>query len=80
MPLLSPKQNEYIHNANKRWNLKVGAVRSGKSYVDVNYMIPQRLREVSGKSGLNLILGVSRETLERAVLQPMRETYTDRLI
>ena len=77
---LSPKQNEYIHNANKRWNLKVGAVRSGKSYVDVNYMIPQRLREVSGKSGLNLILGVSRETIERDVLQPMRETYTDRLI
>jgi len=77
---LSPKQNEYIQNANKRWNLKVGAVRSGKSYVDVNYMIPQRLREVSGKSGLNLILGVSRETIERDVLQPMRETYTDRLI
>lgn len=77
---LSPKQNEYIDNANSRWNLKVGAVRSGKSYVDVNYMIPKRLRQVHGKSGLNLILGVSRETIERDVLQPMRETYTDRLI
>ena len=30
--------------------------------------------------GLNLILGVSRETIERNVLQPMREMYTDRLI
>ena len=77
---LSPKQNEYIQNADKRWNLKIGAVRSGKSYVDVNYMIPSRLREVHGKSGLNLILGVSRETIERDVLQPMREMYTDRLI
>ena len=77
---LSPKQNEYIRSATARWNLKVGAVRSGKSYVDVNYMIPKRLREVHGKSGLNLILGVSRETIERDVLQPMREMYTDRLI
>lgn len=77
---LSPKQSEYIVNANSRWNLKIGAVRSGKSFVDVNYMIPYRLRQVHGKSGLNLILGVSRETIERDVLQPMRETYTDRLI
>jgi len=77
---LSAKQNEYIRNANARWNMKVGAVRSGKSYVDVNYMIPQRLRDVHGESGLNLILGVSRETIERDVLQPMREMYTDRLV
>ena len=77
---LSAKQNEYILNADRRWNLKIGAVRSGKSFVDVNYMIPYRLRQVHGKSGLNLILGVSRETIERDVLQPMRETYTDRLI
>lgn len=78
--VLSDKQNEYIREANKRWNLKVGAVRSGKSYVDVNVMIPYRLRQVHGKSGLNLILGVSRETIERDVLQPMREMYTDRLV
>lgn len=77
---LSDKQNEYIRKANKRWGFKVGAVRSGKSYVDVNYIIPRRLRQVHGKSGLNLILGVSRETIERDVLQPMREMYTDRLV
>ena len=77
---LSPKQNEYLLSCNRRWNLKVGAVRSGKSYVDVNYIIPKRLRDVHGKSGLNLILGVSRETIERDVLQPMREMYTGRLI
>lgn len=77
---LSPKQNEYIRKAERRWNLKVGAVRSGKSYVDVNYMIPARLRQVAQEPGLNLILGVSRETIERDVLQPMREMYTDRLV
>lgn len=77
---LSPKQNEYIRNADKRWNLKVGAVRSGKSFADIAYTIPARLRQNSGKEGLNVILGVSRETIERNVLQPMRERYTDRLV
>ena len=78
--LLSQKQNEYICDATHRWNLKVGAVRSGKSFVDVVYTIPARLRERHGKDGLNVILGVSRETIERNVLQPMRELYTSRLV
>lgn len=43
-------------------------------------MIPQRLLDVKNESGLNLILGVSRETIERDVLQPMREMYTDRIV
>ena len=77
---LSQKQNEFITSADRRWNLKVGAVRSGKSFVDVVYTIPARLRAGHGKEGLNVILGVSRETIERNVLQPMRELYTDRLI
>lgn len=80
MSHLSPKQNEYVRNSDRRWNLKVGAVRSGKSFVDIDYIIPKRLRAVHGKSGLNLILGVSRETIERDVLQPMRERYTERLV
>ena len=77
---LSHKQNEYICKADRRWNLKIGAVRSGKSFVDITNTIPRRLRDGHGKSGLNLILGVSRETIERDVLQPMREVYTDRLV
>ena len=47
--MLSSKQNEYIREATHRINMKVGAVRSGKSYVDVTYMIPRRIREVSGR-------------------------------
>lgn len=78
--MLSRKQNEYIREATHRINMKVGAVRSGKSYVDVTYMIPKRIREVAGREGLNVILGVSRETIERNVLQPMREQYTDLLV
>lgn len=77
---LTAKQNEYIKNANKRWNLKIGAVRSGKTFVDIAYMIPARLRNVKDERGLNVILGVSRESIERNVLQPMREIYTSELI
>lgn len=77
---LSSKQNEYIINATHRWNIKSGAVRSGKSYVDTAYVVPFRIRERAGKPGLNVIMGVSKESIERNVLQPMREIYTSELI
>lgn len=77
---LTSKQNEYISNATHRWNIKTGAVRSGKSYVDTAYTIPARIRERIGKPGLTVIFGVSRDTIERNVLQPMREIYGPGLI
>ena len=78
--VLSPKQNEFIVKANKRYNLKVGAVRSGKSFGDMAYVIPSRIRERTGRQGLNFIIGVSTQTVERNVLQPMREIYTEALV
>lgn len=77
---LTSKQNEYIKNATHRWNIKTGAVRSGKSYVDTAYTIPARIRERIGKPGLTVIFGVSRDTIERNVLQPMREIYGSGLV
>lgn len=77
---LTSKQNEYIRNATHRWNIKTGAVRSGKSYVDTAYTIPARIRERVGKPGLTVIFGVSRDTIERNVLQPMREIYGSGLV
>ncbi len=77
---LTSKQNEYIRNATHRWNIKTGAVRSGKSYVDTAYTIPERIRERIGKPGLTVIFGVSRDTIERNVLQPMREIYGSGLV
>ena len=74
------KQNEYITNATHRWNIKTGAVRSGKSYIDTAYTIPARIRERIGKPGLTVIFGVSRDTIERNVLQPMREIYGSGLV
>lgn len=77
---LSQKQNEYIRDASSRWNLKIGAVRSGKSFVDVAHVILDRILSVAKLPGLIVILGVSKETIERNVLQPMRELYTDRIV
>lgn len=77
---LSKKQNEYIMSATHRWNIKSGAVRSGKSFVDTAYIVPKRIRERAGLPGLNVIMGVSKESIERNVLQPMREIYTSDLI
>ena len=77
---LTPKQYEYIANANARWNFKIGAVRSGKSFVDVVHVIPSRLMERRNEKGLSVIIGVTRDTIERNVLQPMREMYTDEIV
>ena len=78
--IISDKQKEYIRNANHRYNLKVGARRCGKTYLDILYMIPKRIMERKGKDGLNVIFGVSKGTIERNVLQPLREIYGKELI
>lgn len=77
---LTQKQNQYIRESTHRWNFKTGAVRSGKSFVDTAFTIPARIRQRIGKSGLVAIFGVSRETIERNVLEPMREIYGSGLI
>lgn len=73
------KQKDYYANARSRWNIKTGAVRSGKTFVDARAIIPLRLINREGKTGLNFILGVSEATIERNVLQPMRDLYKDRI-
>lgn len=78
--LLSQKQLEFARYANHRWNFKGGATRSGKTYLDFKWIIPLRIRERSGKDGLAVILGVTKSTIERNVLEPMRNLYGDKLV
>lgn len=73
--LLTKKQTEFVRNANHRWNFKGGATRSGKTYLDFRWIIPMRIRERAGKDGLTVILGVTKSTIERNVLEPMRQIY-----
>ena len=78
--IISDKQKEYIRNANHRYNIKVGARRCGKTYLDILYMIPKRILERKGKDGLYCIFGVSQATIERNVLKPLREIYGKKLV
>lgn len=72
---LTPKQAEYIRNAHHRWNVSCGAVRSGKSYLQISYLIPSRLFERQGLRGLIVFLGATRANIERNILQPLRDLY-----
>lgn len=74
------KQREYLQNANHRWNFKVGAVRSGKTFQDKEHRIPEKIRERIGKDGIVLLVGVTESTLERNVLRPMRDKFSYQLV
>lgn len=75
----SVKQREFFDNANHRWNFKTGATRSGKTYMDY-YVIPKRIRARIGKPGLAVILGVTKSTIERNILEPMRNIWGSDLV
>jgi PBSX family phage terminase large subunit len=64
MPL-SPKQILSFNEANKRFNIWVGAVRSGKTYSSI-----LKLLDVikNGPPGNGMIIGVNRDTVQRNVL------------
>lgn len=78
--LLSPKQIEFCKKGHHRWNFKGGATRSGKTYLDSKWIIPLRIRERIGLDGLVVVLGVTKSTIERNVLEPMRTIYGDDLV
>lgn len=71
----SDKQIEYIKNATHRWNVKCGATGSGKSFLDF-YLISKRIVECTGQ-GLIVLIGNTRSTLNRNILEPMRNIYND---
>lgn len=75
---LSDMQKEYWNHATHRWNIKTGATGSGKTYLDF-YIIPKRIRECKGQ-GLIVLLGNTKSTLCRNILDPMRSIYGSRMI
>lgn len=77
---LRPKQREYIRQATHRYNVKTGATGSGKTYLDIVYTIPKRIIERSNKSGIIVLLGNTRGTLQRNIIEPMQEIYTKSLV
>lgn len=71
---LSPKQKAFWNEPYHRWNIKHGATRSGKTYLDY-FIIPRSIRERAGEPGLIVLLGNTKGTLQRNVIEPMQELY-----
>lgn len=71
---LTEKQREYLLNCSHRWNVKTGATGSGKSFVDMAVTIPKRILACKGE-GLIVLLGNTRGTLDRNILEPMRSLW-----
>ena len=76
---LTKMQLEYLQNCNHRWNIKLGATGSGKTYLDVMKTIPERIDKCRGE-GLIVLLGNTRGTFERNILDPMRELWGTHLV
>ena len=55
--MFSTKQRIFLDNANRRWNIKYGATRSGKTYLDY-FVIPKRIRNVEDRSGLTVLMSI----------------------
>ena len=75
----SEKQREFFAEGHHRWNIKCGATRSGKTYMDY-YLIPKRIRAVAGLPGTVLILGNTKGTLQKNIIEPLRDIWGGRLV
>lgn len=73
------KQRDFLNNANHRWNVKSGATRSGKTFLDY-YIIPKRIRRVAGLDGLVVIIGNTRETIRRNVILPLQKIWGEEYV
>ena len=77
---LSKKQNEYIVKSTHRWNIKSGAVRSGKSFVDTAVVIPFRIIERSGETWSYCYpWGIERHNRTKCIAA-IREIYTEKRV
>lgn len=75
----SKKQQEYLNCATHRWNIKSGATRSGKTYLDY-FVIPKRIRAMSEKDGLIVILGNTKGTLQRNIIEPLQKMWGEEYV
>ena len=76
---LTEFQQEFLRNCSHRWNVKTGATRSGKTYLDCAVTIPKRICAARDE-GLCVMLGNTLGTLERNVLEPMRALWGPELV
>ena len=78
MPL-TEFQQEYLRNCSHRWNIKTGATRSGKTYLDCAVTIPKRICAARGEGAAGAY-GQHPGHAGRNVLSLMRELWGPDLV
>lgn len=73
LAVLSPKQYEYIQNANRYFNIYCGATGAGKTYLS-RFLFRKRVMEAEGV-GMMVIVGFSRDSVVRNVIIPLRKFW-----
>jgi phage terminase, large subunit, PBSX family len=71
------KQSQVINTPNKRWNILIGAVSSGKTHATFD-LIPVRMLEQP--PGPVMLIGKTERTLKRNVLDPMRDRHGSKFV
>ena len=77
MTNLSAKQARGVLEGQRRWNLFIGATRSGKSYTQ-QLLIPVRVQERI--PGLYMLVAKTQGNVESNILSPMRELYGEEFV
>lgn len=77
--MLSNRQTEYLQHCNHRWNIKVGATGSGKSWIDYAVVIAKRIMACRGEGAI-VLMGNTRGTLCRNIIDPMRKIWGETLV
>lgn len=68
------KQKRFLAHGNRRYNIKSGATGSGKTYLDY-FNLYRRIKQLSGKKGGFYLLGATKGSLQRNIIEPMQEIY-----
>lgn len=78
---LTPKQKEVMRISTyepKRWNISVGAARSGKTFLDF-YRIPHRIL-AADEAGAVALVGNTEGSVSRNIIDPMRQMFGEKLV
>ncbi len=70
--IYSKRQGEVLLQANARYNILGGAVRSGKTHISYDLILKRR---VELPEGARWLIGKTERTLRRNVLDPMRDRF-----
>lgn len=76
---LTEKQAAFWNAPFHRWCIKSGATRSGKTWLDY-FLLPRRILSCKGREGLIVLMGNTRGTLQRNIIEPMQTMYGTTLV